>query len=220
MGRFGTFLAGCALLMLLCAPLNAEGEPVVKAWRHFLVVTAAGGELTPEDVATRKQLETFRVSFSFQDTPFADAVEYLGAVSGLNVVIHKDADVGDANLTLTLKDVKLRTALEFVTRQANVTWTIRDGVVVIGHKDDVVAPRTTRVYDVMHLLAPPPDFEGPGISMSLSRSDRQPDNQPVWPVPEPTKVESGKSRQELMEELVEIVGDLLKADTWEASSFP
>lgn len=125
----------------------------------------------------------------------------------------------DVTISLKLTDVKLTTAVGFVTRQAGLSWTMRDGVVLVGEREAIRPPMTTCVLDVMPFLALPPDFEGPDIRMWAPQSDEK---EPLldWN-DEPDQEKDGvKSRQEILEELAVIVKDVLEADTWEASSFP
>lgn len=216
MRRFGAVLVGGAVLLLLCSPARAEQEPVVKAWNNFLVVTAPGGQTTPEDIVTRAQLQQCRITFSFEETPFAEAVEFLSTVSGLNFVVHREAGLEALDVTLTLKNVSCQTALEFVTGQVGLSWTVRHGTVLIGRAEDIIGPMTTHVYDVTDLLAVPPDFEGPATRWAVFSKE-----EPLFPPTDPDKPEKHeKSRQELMEELVVIVEGMLKAHTWETSNFP
>ena len=212
---FQAVFVGVVTLLLLCGPTAAEGEPVVKAWGNFLVVTAPGAPVTPDDITTGRQLEQCRVTFSFEDTPLAEAVEFLSTISRLNFVIHSNVDADTLDVSLTLRDVTCRAAVAFVTRQVGLKWTIRHGAVLIGQPEDLVAPMMTSAHDVTHLLAVPPDFEGPQMRWDADPRER------IIGYPGPEDVEKKeKSRKELMEELVVIVDGMLRADTWEASNFP
>ena len=69
---------------------------------------------------------TLRVEFV--DTPLSQAAAFLGDQGGLPVMLDARALQGkgvaaDARVTLALKDVRLRTALELLCRQLGVAWT-------------------------------------------------------------------------------------------------
>jgi len=225
MRRFEAVLMGLVVFLLLGGPLLAQSEPVVATWGNYLVVTAPADGNSPRDVATRNQLHEQRTTFSFRGTPFSEAVEFLSTVSALNIVIDHRAGVADVPMTLSLKDVSVATALSLLTRQADVSWKVRDGVVLIGHKEDLVGPMRTSVHDVTDLLAVAPDFKGPTIELQVSKPTTQ--ETPLDPFrtttqtgPKKTQDETEKSRQEMMKELAQIVEDMLKSGTWEESMFP
>ena len=224
MGRLGTAWAVCAVLALLCVQAGAQSEPVVQAWGNFLVVTAPDEGNSPQDRVAREQLGKLQVSFNFREVPFGEAVDFLGTSSGLNFVIHKNAGVEGTTVTLALKNVSVRTAVEYVTKQAGLTWTVRDGVVLIGNKEDLVGPMRTGVYEVTDLLAAPPDFAGPTVQLWLGQNQNQQPRNPFWPVTQTDPGREGptkeKTRAEQMQELVDIVGGMLKAGTWDTSEFP
>jgi hypothetical protein len=81
------------------------------------------------------------------------------------------------------------------------------------------------VYQMTDLLAmSPPDFEGPNFNLGVlgTRAENQQNPwQPLTsPTSEPNKGKEEKSRAEKMQELVEIVGTMLQAGTWDQSQFP
>lgn len=225
MGRLAMVLAGCVtVVLLLSAQLRADNEPVVKSWGNYLVVTAPDEGTSGRDLAAREQLSQRTVTFTFKETPFSEAVEFLQNLTGLNFVVDRNAGVDAVNITLSLKQVSARTALEFLTRQAGLTWTVRDGVVLIGNKENLVGPMRTGVYDVTDLLAVPPDFPGPSMNLQTGLNQKQTGFDPWNPVtpPGPEKQPTGaeKTRAELMQNLVDIVGGMLQAGTWDNSNFP
>lgn len=198
-------------------------QPLVRAWGNYLVVTAPTPAATPGDEAVLKKLEGTVVSVSFMETPLAEAVEFLGTLGDVNLVVLKTANPRETGVTLKLKDVNLKTALNFLTEQVGLKWSIRDGVVVIGPANEVRPHVRTTFYDVTHLLAIPPDFVGPTISFQTASFDRQADeNVPSWPggpqQPQPSQP-TEKSRPELMNELVTIVQEMLDARAAQGDGF-
>ena len=220
MARLTAVLTGFALLDVLAVPALAQEEPTVAIWRNYLVVTAPAASNTPRDAATLQTLVSRKITFKFTETPFSEAVDFLAAVSNLNFVLHRNAPVGDLPVNISLRDVSLRTALNILTRQLDLEWTLRDGVVLIGHKQDLAGPMRASVHDATELLAVVPDFPGPEINLNQSSNNSRPD---VWPPvtqqPAPTR-NPEKSRAELMQDLAQIVQQLIGSQTWDTGTFP
>jgi hypothetical protein len=218
----GWVLSAALALFLLALPVRAESEPVVKAWGNTIVVTAPDEGSTPADLAVRRTLADREVTFNLKDAPFSEAVDFLAVAGSVNIVIHPKAGVEHAAVTLALKKVSVQTALEFLTRQVELSWTVRDGVVRIGHTEDLVGPMRTSTYDVTDLLAVAPDFKGPDLPIQFGNT--QTGNQPPlpWPPNQPTvkTAPPEKARAELMQELVDIVSGMLKTGTWDQTVFP
>ncbi|MFO7898844.1 MAG: hypothetical protein R6V58_07260, partial [Planctomycetota bacterium] len=102
-----------------------------------------------QDRAVRAKLRK-KASIDVIETPVSDVASYLRHLSGLNLVVEKEA--ADKTVTLKLRDVTLESMLEWVARQAGTSWAVRDGCIHVGPPEKVVPRPVTRVYDVSDIL--------------------------------------------------------------------
>ncbi len=98
-----------------------------------------------------------KVTFDFHEEPLFDLVEFLRLEHRINVVLHRRAldDVGlgtDTPITIRVSDVSLRAALELALEDLDLTWTIRDEVLLITTPEEDEQMLLTRVYDVAELV--------------------------------------------------------------------
>jgi hypothetical protein len=221
----GTCLAVLAALVIV-APAWGDG-PAVVGWRDRVVITASLPGMTAADRVVRQKLDETVVSFTFNEQPLEEAMDFLAALGHFNIVIdHRKVEAGKT-LTLKLTDVSLLTALKLAVEQASLKWTVRDGVVIISDQDGIKSEPVTVVYDVSDMLAVPPDFEGPTIELgaigsSIAANKNSKTTEP-WPktIEEPKeKKESEKTREELLQEIVALVKQMIESGTWDTESTP
>ena len=80
----------------------------------------------------RAQLEK-RISFDFVDTPLADVVAFLTNLTNTNMVLDPAAVEGDdVPVTLKVSDMKLVSALDWILRLVNLTYTFSDEAIFIS----------------------------------------------------------------------------------------
>ncbi len=182
---------------------------------------------TPENRRVRQQLEETVVSFTFNDQPVREAIEYLGTVGNVNVVLD-ESKLADPSQTLTLRltNVSLETAIKLLTEQLGVKYVIRDGVVFISDDEGVQLPPETVVYEVRDLLAPLPEFSGQSfelgaLSSSASGTDGGADGG-IWGGGGGGGggggEEESESPEESLEKLIELVTQVIVPGTWEEGS--
>jgi hypothetical protein len=95
--------------------------------------------------------------FEFVEMPLSDIAAYLQELHKINVVLDKKAleDIGvgtDTQITKSLSNVTLRSALKLLLRDLNLTWAIRDEVLMITSREQADNLLTTEVYDVADLV--------------------------------------------------------------------
>ncbi len=121
---------------------------------------AASGRVSSE-AAIEKALEE-KAACEFVETPLADVADFLRDRYRINIMLDKKALDGtkvdaSATVTMSVKDVSLRSALELLLRPLKLTWTIHDEVLLITTPEEAGKMLTTKVYQVADLVAPPPD---------------------------------------------------------------
>ena len=109
----------------------------------------------PQHLTLRQQLEA-NVSVDFSDTPLDAAVKELGDKLKIDIRLDLPA-LRDIRLrerqpvTLALTDRKLKTVLQAMALDFNLTWILRDGVLWLTSQDAAESYLKTVVYDVRDL---------------------------------------------------------------------
>ena len=110
-----------------------------------------------ENDAVWKKLQE-KVDLEIDEMPFGDVIELLRE-KGLNVVLDQSAEDDmltiDDPVSISVFDVKFRTALKLMLWRSNATYVIRDGMVLVISWDVAYDPEyfARRIYDVRKLLA-------------------------------------------------------------------
>lgn len=98
-----------------------------------------------------------RVDVAFEDTAAAEAFEMVAADVGLNLVIDPElrAAVG-GRVTLQARGMRVDHVFNFLARQANTEWALRNEAVWVGGAAAVET--VTEAYDVSEFIFTPGDF--------------------------------------------------------------
>ena len=96
--------------------------------------------------------------FNFLNTPLSEVVNYLKERHHFEIQIDNkalsDAGIGtDTPVTVDLKGISLRSALNLMLRGLKLTWTIQDEVLMFTTPDEADQQLSTKVYDVADLVA-------------------------------------------------------------------
>jgi hypothetical protein len=115
------------------------------------------------------------VTLDVVETPLDKVAEQLSRQLGVNVAMDRRAlnDVGmDPATPVTCKatNVPLRFALDEFLRQLDLTWTFRNGALLVTTPEEEEVLLTTKVYDVSSLLVEAPDCPA-GRSSDLGDPD-------------------------------------------------
>jgi len=98
-----------------------------------------------------------RIEVDYADIPLTDVLADLGHNSSLQFhiktrLLEENGVATDRLVTLSLKDVSVETALELILEAYDLTYVIRDGIVLITTEDDFVNMEEVRVYNCRDLL--------------------------------------------------------------------
>jgi hypothetical protein len=93
----------------------------------------------------------------FVNSPLSDVADYFKDYHGVTIQIDqkslREANVDSATLvTMKLKGVTLRSALNLILKEIGLTWTIRDEVLLITTPEAADEQLTTKVLDVSDLV--------------------------------------------------------------------
>ncbi len=98
-------------------------------------------------------------TIDFEDTPLSDVVSFLSEMHGLPIVIDKRGldDIGlgtDTPVTMSLKRVSLRTALDRMLRQLDLSFMVRNEVLEITTLEECENSLVVRMYPLSDLARP------------------------------------------------------------------
>ena len=102
---------------------------------------------------------TEKTELDFTDQPLSDVIEYLKAKHEIEIQLDSkalaDAGVGsDTPVTRNIKGITLRSALRLLLGELDLTYVIRDEVLMITTKTEAENILSTRVYPVADLVIP------------------------------------------------------------------
>ncbi len=130
----------------------------LSAFVWFGVFTAAAhGQ--PADQSTQQDIENAlsqKDTFDYADVSLSSFVSTLREKYGVNVVIDyralSEKEIGtDSPLSIKLKDVTLRSALELAIRPLGLSWTIYCEAIVISTPAAIQSMQFTKLYDITEL---------------------------------------------------------------------
>jgi len=98
-----------------------------------------------------------KLSVDFDGQPLNEVVEYLREQAGVVLLAdtHAMDDVGlpyDTPVSCKLSDMPLRSVLRHLLRDFELTWTVRDGVLLITTPEEAESCMETKIYDVLDLI--------------------------------------------------------------------
>jgi hypothetical protein len=117
----------------------------------------------------RRTLAGLKVTINFDQTPVLECFDFLRDVTGLNIVLSKNAieALEDKKVTLRLKNIRLKNCLELLLQQVDpdLRYGVRHGVLTIALKDEWSRSMHLELYFVGDLVNPIPDFPGPKMGI-------------------------------------------------------
>jgi len=126
---------------------------------------------SPEEQRIKATLETRRVTINFQNTSFEDALQFLREITGLNYYVAPTAAdaLTDLKITLRLKDITLKNALELILGQGkDLVYRVKSDAIEINTKDAVKEDLFLRFYEVSDITATLPDNKAPELALTPS----------------------------------------------------
>jgi len=216
-------LVGTVALVLAAATSQFSAAPVVRGFQDRLIVSAPRLGLSAADRAVYQKLDGTIVSFTFNEQPLEEAIDFLGTLGNLNIVLDRRKVEAGKTITLKLTNVTLTTAVKLITEQVGLKWVVREGVVFISDEEGTTQEPVTLVYDVSDFLAVPPDFQGPNIELQNITGNRGGRGSTgtggggIWEdqTGSAKEKESAKTRDELLQDLVDLIQSVIEPGTWE-----
>lgn len=95
------------------------------------------------------------VTIEFRETPLREAVNQLGSVGGINIIIDPDTEIKATTVTVPKATMPLDCLLRWVGRFGGLRYCLRDGAVFLTGRQGMLDGPVHRSYDVASLLTPP-----------------------------------------------------------------
>ena len=156
---------------------EAEDKAAGKTRPEAKTADKAAGKATGKaaDVLTRRTprsrkeglriLEQIVVSVNFDDVVLGDALSYLSAVTGVNIIVgpalRKEGDADAIRVSLSLKKVSARQVLEFLAEGKGLGIGFQSGVLTVTTLKEARGKPVLRLYPVSDITFPLRDFPGP-----------------------------------------------------------
>ena len=180
----------------------------------------------PQDRKVRQQLEESVVSFTFNEQPVMEALDFLQTLGNVNIVPDRTKfEDPDRTITLKLTNVPLETAIKLLTEQMGLKYVIRDGIVFISDEEGIKRPPETNTYDVRDLLADIPNFTGPTFELqNISGGNRGgagggSGTQSIFGDEEDTdQGDEFKTQEESLNDLIDLIKQVIESGTWDEGS--
>jgi hypothetical protein len=139
-------------------------------------------EPSPSELRIRKSLNK-PITIDFKETPLRQAIDLMKEFSAINLVIDlpglDEAGVDlDEPVTLALSDIPLKSALNLLLDPMELSYVVRNDVLMITSKLSAASQLETRVYPVADLVVPIANFNGGGVGLGgqLNNGQGQPTN--------------------------------------------
>ena len=134
------------------AQVKKHSAPAVKMPRPVLKPLRPGENVARIEAALNGPTEV-----NFVDAPLQEVIDSLKELHEIEIQIDSKAleDVGigiDSPVTVNLKGITLRSALNLTLRKLSLTWLIKDEVLLITTPEEADLQLTTKVYDVADLV--------------------------------------------------------------------
>lgn len=154
------------LVELVVANAKAQAR---KKWGRELVPQVRNDRDRKAYGHMRRLIDHAKISVNFKDAPFSECLDFLRDVTGLNIVLSKEASkaYAEEELSLRLKKVKLKSVLELMIDKLgkDLRYGYRHGVLWIGLRGEIKDRLVLRFYDVSEIVQGKPDFPAPKLGL-------------------------------------------------------
>jgi len=179
-------------------------------WEEINRTRSAASEIKKEEVPEWQKLILAKmerkINITFNDETLTDAIDGLRDLIGVTIIVDPEsADSVQNTITLDLKNMTFRTALEWVLRIAGLAWTLQDEAIYIATPDKIQGDKYMLIYDVRDLIGAVTHFAGPRITLVEEEGA-------AWEPPEEPDPE------EQLNNLVEMIQSKIEPNSWDEAA--
>ena len=139
------------------------------------VMEVVSKEVSPVERMITARLETTPVNVEFDETPFEDVINALRDMTGLNIVLSKEARSVTEGKTVTLKvqGVPLKNVLGLILRvDETLRWQVKYGVIYVSTESEAEEEELLlEFYSISEITMVPPDFHAPEIALKTGAEE-------------------------------------------------
>ncbi|MFH1421883.1 MAG: DUF6288 domain-containing protein [Planctomycetota bacterium] len=104
----------------------------------LLVAQTVFAQNQPNDQDIEKALDTQTISLNFENTSLSNVAAFIQSISKLPITVDpKSEDIANMTVTLQGKEITLRSALEQLTEDKDISFCVKDGAVIIATKQRI-----------------------------------------------------------------------------------
>lgn len=164
----------------------------------------------------KQKLREKKITFDFTETPFADVVQFIQQVGGINIVVDQNAKSkleesdGEGAVTLNVNDLKIESALNLLLQFKGLAYTFNRGVLQITTPDSEANKGSSivRIHDIRDLTSKINDFKGPDIRLGTGGG--------AGPGVTFDDDDGGDEEPITSETLIDLVKSQISPDSWES----
>ncbi|MFP4055604.1 MAG: tetratricopeptide repeat protein [Candidatus Brocadiia bacterium] len=124
------------------------------------VIGEAVEKREPWEAKIREAMEK-KISFDFVETPLQDVITFISSLAEVTIVLDQKVIQDEPHpITLRVKDMRLKSALDWVLRLAGLTYTLRNEAVFVSKPEHIHEKPVLRMYDVTDLTIDIKNFQG------------------------------------------------------------
>ncbi len=173
---------------------------------------------------------TTTISVDFRNRPLDEVVSELRTLSGgLNIIVEHPALQyagidGNMPITLTLNNVTVKTVINAVLNQAQLTYYVKEGIIYVTTKEARASYKQTRTYGVHDLIVPRDDMANlpnmnrdSAVPVSINdatNAGREGYNPPSGNMQWQTR----RTGQTLEKQLIQMITSTIAPETWKGSA--
>ncbi len=139
------------------------------------VLTAGAREMPKSLKQMLLVLNERQVNINFEDLPLSDVVKFFTNATGVNLVLspmlYEDQGQDDLRVSLTLKRVSVKTALQIIMELKGLASVYRHGVIMITTPQDARGKPVLRLYSISDLTFRIRDFPAPDLQLRPAGSE-------------------------------------------------
>lgn len=152
-------------------PDRKEWEKLTPRERSFEELFAERESNAEKEIKARLE-EPFEIFIS-EETPFKEAISMLRDLSGVNIILNRDAKEAVESEAPQVKlarvrDLPLQNILRLILAQvpdASFDFTIQNGAVVVGPRSSLRKASYLHFYDIVDITQARPDFPAPKLAL-------------------------------------------------------
>jgi general secretion pathway protein D len=190
---------------VLTGPSRDHWDRITRLRQNLGQVTSGGADESPETAALKNRLAGENTSFKFDGQTLSEAVTYLNARHGINIVIDDQikADADAAPLPpFQLTNIPLKSALELLlSNTANYTYRVRGNMVFITKPEFAREPPVIRIHPIGDLTMKINHFIPPNLILKPAGAEAD-ENHPTF-----GKMEEGPPTYGSGEDLATLIKD-------------